>query len=456
MTTPRTTPKATPRQVATHQQASSGTAVPAPPESRRRAWGLTSLLVFLTVINWGDKAVLGIIAQPLSKELGLTASQIGLVGSLFFLTFTIGGFFSGAIARITTLRWALAVLALLWSAAMLPMVITASFAVLVVSRMLLGLAEGPSGPLTHTAAFSWHPPAKRGLPGALLAGSASLAKIAVAPALAFVTVTWGWRAAVVCMAVLGVLWCVLWLPLWSQGPYIRSGKRREEAGAGAAETDEPAVPWIRIFRTRTFISCTMLVMAIYAIVAVVLTWLPSYFEVGLGYSRLQAGSMFAFPSIAGLILMLILSSSGDRLTSRGATSRLIRIIVPSVGVLVSGMIMVFLPYVSAPALAVAIVSVGYGFLASGYPLIIATISEICPPRQTAGTLGVFMAMMGIGGLIGPYVTGRIVDAADTPAAGYATAFQAFGLVAVLFAFGTLIFANPERDKEIVWKATSRT
>ena len=106
---------------------------------------------------------------------------------------------------------------------------------------------------------------------------------------------------------------------------------------------------------------------------------------------------------------------------------------------------------SAPALAVAIVSVGYGFLASGYPLIIATISEICPPRQSSRNARSFHGNDGNRGLIGPYVTGRIVDAADTPAAGYATAFQAFGLVAVLFAFGTLIFANPERDKEIVWK-----
>ncbi|MEE2058804.1 MFS transporter [Rhodococcus artemisiae] len=412
---------------------------------------MTSLLVLLTVINWGDKAVLGIIAQPLSNELGLTASQIGLVGSLFFLTFTIGGFFSGAIARVTTLRWALAVLVLLWSAAMLPMVITASFAVLIASRMLLGLAEGPSGPLSHTAAFSWHPPAKRGLPGALLAGSASLAKIAVAPALALVTVTWGWRAALVCMAVVGILWCLVWLPSWSVGPYIRSEKDSNSAGA-AAGADAPAVPWIHIFRTRTFISCMMLVMSIYALVAIVLTWLPSYFEVGLGYSRLQAGSMFAFPSIAGLILMLLLSSTGDRLTSRGATSRLIRIIVPSIGVLISGAILVFLPSVSTPALAVAIISIGYGFLASGYPLVIASISEICPPRQTAGTLGVFMAMMGIGGLIGPYITGRIVDAAATPAAGYATAFQAFGVVAVVFAVGTLIFADPERDRAVIRNA----
>ncbi len=43
----------------------------------------------VTIVNWADKAVLGIVAQPLMEELGLTASQVGLVGSAFFLTFAV-------------------------------------------------------------------------------------------------------------------------------------------------------------------------------------------------------------------------------------------------------------------------------------------------------------------------------------------------------------------------------
>ncbi|WP_172651548.1 MFS transporter [Rhodococcus opacus] len=416
-------------------------------ESRSRAWGLTGLLVLLYVVNYADKAVLGIIAQPLAHELGLSASQIGLVGSLFFLTFTVGGFFAGALNRWMSLRWALLLLAIAWSVAILPLVVVASFAVLLVSRLLLGLAEGPSSALLHTAAYSWHAPAKRGLPSALLAGAASIAKIAVAPALAFVTVTFGWRYALVALAVIGVLWCVVWLTVWSEGPYIRSGKSADSAASGDA--GEPAVPWGRIFRTRTFISGALLVMSVYALVAVVLTWLPSYFEVGLGYSRLQAGSMFAFPSIAGLILMLLSSVIGDRLLARGSTSRVVRVIVPAVGVLICGAILLALPSITAPAVAVLVVSVGYGFAASVFPLLNAAISEICPPRQTAGTLGVFLAVMAIGGLVAPYATGLIVDAAASPAEGYATAFQSLGLVAAVCAVGALVFANPERDKKLV-------
>ena len=187
-------------------------------------------------------------------------------------------------------------------------------------------------------------------------------------------------------------------------------------------------------------------MSVYALVSVVLTWLPSYFEEGLGYSRLQSGSMFAFPSIVGLVLMVLSSITSDRMISKGATSRMLRIVVPSVGVLVSGVLLFLLPSVGTPIVAVAILSIGYGFAATVFPLFNAAVAEICPPRQTAGTLGVFLAIMAIGGLVAPYATGVIVDAAATPAEGYATAFQVLGIVAAVCAVLALVFADPERDR----------
>ena len=414
-------------------------------ESRAGAWGLTALLVSLYVINYADKAVLGIIAQPLREELGLSSSQIGLVGSLFFLTFTIGGFFAGLLNRWMTLRWSLVLLALCWAAAMLPMVVVASFAVLILSRLFLGLAEGPSSALLHTAAYSWHPPARRALPGALLAGAASISKIAIAPLLAVITVSFGWRWALISLAAGGLVWCVVWLSTWRNGPYIASGKASKKTPAASADV-EPATPWISIFRSRTFVTGALVVMSVYALVSVVLTWLPSYFEEGLGYSRLQSGSMFAFPSIVGLVLMVLSSITSDRMISKGATSRMLRIVVPSVGVLVSGVLLFLLPSVGTPIIAVAILSIGYGFAATVFPLFNAAVAEICPPRQTAGTLGVFLAIMAIGGLVAPYATGVIVDAAATPAEGYATAFQVLGIVAAVCAVLALVFADPERDR----------
>ncbi|PQP21139.1 MFS transporter [Rhodococcus opacus] len=434
------------RSAAADRQSAVRTQLSEFPVTPGRAWGMTGLVIFLYVVNYADKAVLGIIAQPLARELDMSYSQIGLVGSLFYATYTVGGFLAGPLEKRLTLRWALLALALVWSVVMFPLVVSATFVTLVAGRMLLGFGEGPSAALLHTAMYSWHPPAKRGLPGAFLAGAPSVAKIALAPALTFITVQWGWRAALVSLSLLGLVWMVFWLTGWKEGPY--TGRVAQGTDTAPVPT-EPSVPWRSIVLTRTFVSCAFMTTVVFALSTVVLTWLPSYFEVGLGYSALQAGSMFALPSTVALILMILSGSVTDRLNARGHTSRVTRIIVPAISVLICGAVLMFLPYIGAPGIAVAVVSVGYGIGTIAYPLVNAAISELCPPQQTAGTMGIFIALMAFGGLITPYVTGVVIDHAATPAEGYATSFQAIGLLGAAAAVLVLLFANPERDRKVI-------
>jgi sugar phosphate permease len=419
-----------------------------PSDSRTRAWGLTLLLVVLYIINWADKAVFGLVARPLAEEFGLTASQIGLAGSVFFATFTVGGLFAGLLNKWVTLRRVMVLLSLAWAACMLPMVLVASFAVLLVSRLALGLAEGPSSALVHTAVYSWHPPEKRGLPGAWITSGASIAKIAVAPGLAVVAHEWGWRAAFLTLAAVGVVWCAIWLATWQEGPYgaaRQARDKREHQKRATQETTRHSVPWKNIFLSPTFLGGAVAVFTMYALAAVVLTWLPSYFEVGLGYSRLQAGTMFGIPSIAAMLALFVSTFVSDRLISRGASSRVLRGVLPGAVLLLCGLALVTLPSIDSPGMAVFVVSVGYGVGACIFPLLNAAVSQICPAQQLAGGLGFFLALMSVGGLVGPYVTGLVVDAASSPAVGYATAFQVFGLVALVGSVIALLTVNPERD-----------
>ncbi|MBA4866097.1 MFS transporter [Streptomyces sp. PSKA54] len=80
-----------------------------------------------------------------------------------------------------------------------------------------------------------------------------------------------------------------------------------------------------------------------------------------------------------------------------------------------------------------------------FPLLNAAVSEICPKEQLAGTLGVFLAVMSSGGIVGPYLAGWIVDTAASPASGYALTFQVLGAFAVVGAITALLTVNPPRD-----------
>jgi len=124
-----------------------------PSYSAIQAWSITSLIVVFATINWADKAIIGIVARSLQEDLGLTATQIGFAGSAFFFLFSISGAAVGFLGDRFQVRWILFVLAILWGLIQFPIIITGTFTVLLVTRIILGAAEGPATALANTAAF---------------------------------------------------------------------------------------------------------------------------------------------------------------------------------------------------------------------------------------------------------------------------------------------------------------
>lgn len=426
--------------------ARSGTSQIADPPERPSpvmAWGITAMLVVFVVINWADKTVFGIAAQPLREDLGLTSAQIGFVGSAFFFLFSITGLTVGFVANRVRTKWVLLTLAALWSLTMMPVLVSASFATLLISRIGLGAAEGPAGAMANAGAFEWFPKEKRGFPSAWLSSGASIAKIAIAPVLTLIVVGWGWRAAFLSLALVGVVWCATWAVIGREGPYA-ARKMPIEQGETRKQHDQRA-PFRRIALSRSFIGGVIGTFTMYGMVSVILTWLPSYFEVGLGFDRVQSGVMFGLPSITGMAAMLLGSWITDRRVAAGASSRLMRGIVPSVGLLVGGLLLVSLPYIGPAYLAVAAVVFGYGFGTIAMPVMNAVIAQICPAGQRPGALGVFLALQNSSGLVAPALTGALVDSASDPAAGFALAFQVFGIAVVLGGIAMLVLVDPQRD-----------
>jgi len=97
-------------------------------------------------INFSDKLVIGVAAVPLMRDLGITPSQFGLVGSSFFILFSLSAVITGFVLNRVKSKWVLAVLALIWALTQLPMLGTVSFGMLVACRVVLGAAEGPAHP----------------------------------------------------------------------------------------------------------------------------------------------------------------------------------------------------------------------------------------------------------------------------------------------------------------------
>src|SRR3954466_3064277 len=100
------------------------------------AWKITFLLFLFMLVNFADKIVVGLAGVPIMTELKLDADQFGLLGSSFFLLFSIAAIIVGFIVNRVATRWVLLVLALVWALAQFPMVGTVSLTTLMICRVI--------------------------------------------------------------------------------------------------------------------------------------------------------------------------------------------------------------------------------------------------------------------------------------------------------------------------------
>ena len=134
-------------------QRRGGVATAHPSETPREAWLTVALLFLFMLINFADKAVIGIAAVPIMKELQLSPRQFGLIGSSFFLLFSVSAIITGFIVNRVQTRWALLTMGLVWALTQFPMLGTVGFATLVGCRVTLGAGEGPAYPVALHSAY---------------------------------------------------------------------------------------------------------------------------------------------------------------------------------------------------------------------------------------------------------------------------------------------------------------
>ncbi|MCL7426867.1 MFS transporter [Streptomyces sp. YS415] len=424
-------------------------AVPADPpkattSSRRRAWTVTVLLVVFMMINFADKSVLGLAADEIRADLGLSASEFGLASSAFFLLFSVAGAAVGLLADRIRPKWLLLGMALLWSVAQAPLAVGGGLAVLIASRVLLGAAEGPAFPVAQQATLSWFPNHRRNLPGALIVLGVTLGVLVAAPVLTWLIQHHGWRSAVAVMAVVGVVWALLWSRLGGEGPHGATTDERAEAdSARTTGAGRRGTPYRRILATRTWIGATVAYFGTYWIIAFALVWLPSYLQDGLGYS--SAGSTRVLMLVWGLSGVVVLGQAGlsGWLLRRGTASRWARGGLGGVLMLVGAAACLALPVSPAGVVTVVLLVAGFGLAGAMSTVAVTTVVEMAPADRRGGTLGIMNAVVTTAGLIAPTLVGHLVDTRGP--AGYDSAVLITGALLLLGGAAAVTLIDPERD-----------
>ncbi|MFD3565390.1 MFS transporter [Streptomyces sp. NPDC058686] len=200
-----------------------------------RAWRTTWLLLAFMLVNFADKAVLGLAGPEIRADFGITRQEFGTAQSAFFALFSLAALGVSALTRRVRTTTLLLVLALLWSVAQLPMLWgAAGFGTLLATRVLLGAAEGPAAPVAMHHVHGWFPQRERSLPTAVLLVGAAAGVAVAAPVLTWVITHWGWRWSFGAVGLAGLLWAVCWRLWGADGPLAPAVTRKPHEAAERA------------------------------------------------------------------------------------------------------------------------------------------------------------------------------------------------------------------------------
>jgi len=413
------------------------TAQPTP----KGAWKITFLLFLFMLVNFADKIVVGLAGAPIMDELKLSPEQFGLLGSSFFLLFSISAIVVGFIVNRVATRWVLLVMAAIWSVAQFPMVGTVSFTTLVICRIILGAGEGPAFSVAAHAVYKWFPDEKRTLPTAILSQGSAFGVILAVPALNWIIVNHSWHYAFGALGVVGLMWVTAWLVMGKEGPLVQTV---------AMAAADPRVPYFQLLTSRTFIGCCAATFGAYWALSLGLTWFTPFIVKGLGFSQKDAGWISVLPWVFGATIVLLTGWISQVMMARGFTTRVSRGVLGSVPLIVGGLILAVLPHVSGAGLQIAFLVVGSGLCGSIYVVCPPMLGEFTPVQQRGAVLAIYGAIYTLAGMIAPSVMGVVIQNAVVPLDGYMTGFTinavvmaASGLLGLL-----LLWPNTERARLI--------
>ena len=368
------------------------------PFSRRNL--VLVLLMSVMIISVLDKSIFAFAGAQIIEELKLTPAEFGFIGSAFFFLYSVSGVAVGFLANRFPSRWILVGMSLVWMVSQLLVSLSSSFMALVASRLLLGAGTGPGTAVTQHACFKWFGPTERVMPASLIQVSIMLGAILAAVSLPFMIAQVGWRLAYLGLALLGLVWMLLWLAFGREGSHV------DEPVATHAG---PLPGYRRLLLNRTFLGITLVGFVGYLPNALVYSWVPVYLQKGLGLTPMQSGYTVMFVTLAVILCNLLVSAFSQRALKRGASVQRAMVVLPLACCLVAGLAFVLLTQAHGHlAATLAFYALG-AVLINVLPTFANTIvAYIAPGARRGSMLSIHIGGLTSAGMVAPWLVGQMV------------------------------------------------
>ncbi|MEB2494609.1 MFS transporter [Peribacillus simplex] len=361
--------------------------------NRKQKTLIMVLLCLGWMVNTFDRIAINVAVIPISKEFGLTETQVGLVISSFFLSYAIMQPIGGSLADRFGSRKVILFSLITWSIFTILTGMAWSFLSLIVLRFLFGIGEGSYPSASQVSLAETFPQKERGRAKSGLLAAGKLAGVLGTLAIASLISIFDWQFMFIFLGVVGLLLAFFY---W---------KYFYPAGTQGIQKNAPSekMSLKQALKIPLLWQLTVIYFGISIVSWGTAAWMPSYMVKVRDLDLVSMGAVATIPAIMGLITMLFTGWLLDKYMV-GREKYLIVL-----GALI-GMISLYF-FISAPSIPYVVM---YGAFASIGIAIALTTTLTMPLKYIASSsIGTATGMVYLGGqlagVIAPTVMGFMIQ-----------------------------------------------
>jgi len=365
--------------------------------TRMRIWVV--IIVLITIFfSYMDRVNVGVLLadDTFTTFMGIKADPIrkGTIMSAFLIVYGFSNALLGSLVDRLGGRKAMALALAIMSISMAVGGLATGFAMILISRAILGIGEGMQNPCSYLYYKQWFPPSERGR-----ATSAGLVGMSLAPAIAtpffaYLIATGGWRFSFFAVAVLGLIPIALVWYFAADRPrdskytnagerdYVEAGLAEEAARMQLKEIDAGETFWARIkpiMSNGVFWLAFSYLFVVNFINWAIITWLPSYLKVARGFSWAEMGWLSSLPFIMAVVAKGLSGILVDRFKRSGIICTIGMVI--TAGCLLSGIL------ISNNWISAILIAIGVGTMMLGTPAVLTLAPSVVPTKSVGSAMG---------------------------------------------------------------------
>jgi predicted MFS family arabinose efflux permease len=359
--------------------------------------GIVLLLGFTFGIVFFDRNAIGVLGGEIISDLGLSNTQFGLLGSGLSLAWALSAYLIGAWSDQRGARKPFLLLSIVvFSLCSVFTGLAGTFMLLLLARVVMGMAEGPFLPVCLSIINEQSSPSRRGVNiGLVQTLFASLLGSVAAPLLlVWLAQNYGWRMTFFLTGIPGLVCAML---IWK---FVREPKApsAQDSAKGSGILANALV----MLKTRNILVCSLIAIFMVAWYLVSLIFLPVFFTGHRGFSPENMSYLMAAAGLSTPIFGFLVPGLSDRFGRKP-----VMIVFSFIGLVTAFTALWF----TGPLWLMAIL-LFIGWSASGsFPLFMGVIpGETMPRAMAASAMGLVVGVGELlGGTLAPSFAGWLAD-----------------------------------------------